>query len=148
MPGRGGGQRRSRLERAIAESAVEPPSVEITIQGFLSALLTPGRWMAGQMHDLHERLIVEAIHDEVQRTGKVVLNLPEDDRAVRQAYSDEVLKRPLAELDALPAEPAGRLYGQGAAPRPNPNRFITAPVIDNRTNRSNLLLRNPARRAA
>ncbi len=124
------------LERAIAESAVEPPSVEITIQGFLSALLMPGRWIAGQMHDLHERLIVEAIHDEVQRTGKVVLNLPEDDRAVRQAYADEVLKRPLTELDAAPAEPAGRHYGQGATPRPNPNRFITAPVIDNRRARS------------
>jgi len=135
------------LERAIAESAACPPAVEITVQGFLSALLTPARWIAGQMHDLHERLIVEAIYDEVQRTGKVVLNLPEDDRAVRRSYADEVLKISLIDLDSQPAEPAGRLYGQGAAPRLNPNRLITAPVIDNRTSRSNLLLKR-TRRAA
>lgn len=136
------------LDRAFAESAAEPPGVEITIQGFLSALLTPARWIAGQMHDLSERLVIEAIYDEVQRTGKVVLNLPEDDRAVRQAYADEVLKRPLVELDALPAEPAGRLYGQGAAPRLNPNRLITAPVIDNRSGRSGWLSPRTARRDA
>jgi len=136
------------LERAFAESAAEPPTVEITIQGFLSALLTPARWIAAQMHELNERLIVEAIHDEVQRTGKVVMNLPEDDRVVRQAYAAEVLKSPIAELEALAAEPAGRLYGQGAAPRPNPNRLITSPVIDNRTSRSSLLVRRSARRAA
>lgn len=136
------------LQRAITDAAVEPPSVEITIQGFLSALLTPARWMAGQMHDLHERLIVEAIHDEVQRTGKLVLNLPEDDRAVRQAYADEVLNCSLVDLDAQPAEPAGRLHGQGTAPRQNPNQYITAPVIDNRSGQSSLLLRRPARRAA
>jgi hypothetical protein len=140
------------LERAFAEAAVEPPGVEITIQGFFSALLTPGRWIAGQMQDLHERLIVEAIHDEVERTGKVVLNLPEDDRAVRQCYAEEVLKVRLTELDAQPAGPTGRLYGQGASPRRNPNRFITAPVIDNRTGTANLLrsrsIGNRSRRAA
>jgi hypothetical protein len=136
------------LERAFAESVAEPPPVEITIQGFLSALLTPGRWIAAQMDELSERLAVEAIRDEVERTGKVVLNLTENQRTVRQAYADEVLKCPLAELDAQPAEPAGRLYGQGAAPRPNPNRLITSPVIDNRTSRSSLLLRRAARRAA
>ena len=129
------------LERAFAEAAVEPPAVEITIQGFLSAVLTPGRWIAGQMHDLHERLIVEAIHDEVQRTGKVVVNLPEDDRAVRRGYADEVLKIPLTELDAQPSASTGRLHGQGAAPRRNPNRFITAPVIDNRTGPASVLHR-------
>jgi len=135
------------LERAFAEAAVEPPSVEITIQGFLSALLTPGRWIAGQMHDLHERLVIEAIHDEVQRTGKVVVNLPEDDRAVRQFYAAEVLKIPLTELDAQPAAPAGRLHGQGAAPRRNPNRFISAPVIDNRTGTASLLQRRQRKAA-
>jgi hypothetical protein len=126
------------LERAIEESAAEPPAVEITIQGFLSGLLAPGRWIARQMHDLEQRLLIEATHDELARTGKVLRHLPESVRAVRQCYADEVLKIPLKELDAQPAEPVGTLHGQGAAPRANPNRLITAPVIDNRSRRSGI----------
>jgi hypothetical protein len=127
------------LERAVTEAAVEPPLVEITIQGFFAALACPFRLLASQMHDLHERLVIESIHDEVQRTGKLLVNLKEDDRAVRRYYAEEVLKIPLTELDAQPAGLAGTLYGQGATWRPNPNRLITSPVIDNRTGPASLL---------
>jgi hypothetical protein len=121
------------LERAIAEAQAAPPHVEITVQGFLAALAAPARWLASQAHDLHQRLIVEAIHDELLRTGKVRENLPEDDRVVRQLHALEVLRVPLGQLDAEGSPPAGTRHGQGAPPRANPNRYITSPVIDNRT---------------
>lgn len=129
------------LERAFAESAAEPPPVELTLQGFFAGLAAPARWLVGSLSDMHERLIVEAIYDEVQRTGKVLQNLPEDDRTVRQLHAEEVLKVPLTELDARPAEPTGTLHGQGKPARSNPNRLITAPVIDNRSGSAGILRR-------
>jgi hypothetical protein len=137
------------LERAIAESAAEPPPVEITLQGFLATLAAPVRWLLGGLSEAHERLVVEAIYDEVTRTGKVLQNLPEDDRTVRQLHAEEVLKIPLAELDARPAEPTGTRHGQDKPPRPNPNRLITAPAIEGReTAIHELRRRPPARRLA
>ncbi|MEX2172949.1 MAG: zinc dependent phospholipase C family protein [Pirellulaceae bacterium] len=130
------------LERAFAESAVEPPLVETTLQGFAAALAMPMRWIGGQVDDLHQRLVVEAIYDEVQRTGKVLQNLPEDDRTIRQLHADQVLRVPLVQLDAQPAEPTGTKHGQGAPRRINPNRLIASPVIDNRTGTSSLLRRH------
>ncbi len=129
------------LERAFAESAAEPPPVEITLQGFFAALAIPGRWLVGGLYDMHERLVVEAIYDEVQRTGKVLQNLPEDDRTVRQMHAEEVLKVRLVELDARPASPTGTLHGQGKPARSNPNRLITAPVIDNRSGSAGIFRR-------
>ena len=129
------------LERAFAESAVEPPPVEITWHGFLAAAAAPARWLIGGLHNVHERLLVEAIYDEVQRTGKVVHNLPEDDRTVRQLHAQEVLKVPLADLDAQPVQPTGTLFGTGKPARANPNRLIAAPVIDNRSGPAGILRR-------
>ena len=118
------------LERAFEESEATPPHVELTLQGFVATLAVPIRYVLNQIHDLHERLVVEAIYDEVQRTGKVLQNLPEDDRTVRQLHADEVLKIPLKELDAQPAGPTGAKHGQGQAERHLPNQLITSPVID------------------
>ena len=129
------------LERAFAESAAQPPPVELTLQGFLALVAAPGRWLVGQLHELHQRLIVEAIHDERERTGKVLQNLPEDDRAVRQLHAQEVLKISLAELDAKPAESTGSLHGQGKPARSNPNRLICSPVIDNRSGSAGIIIR-------
>jgi hypothetical protein len=133
------------LERAFEEAAVEPPNVEITLQGFLATLAVPIRYVVNQLHDMHERLVVEAIYDEVQRTGKVLQNLPEDDRVVRQMHADEVLKVPLRDLDARPADPAGTKHGTGALPREMPNRLIATPVIDNRSGSARLLRYRPVR---
>ena len=138
------------LERAIAEAAIEPPPVEITLQGFFATLAAPARWLVGGLYESHERLVVEAIYDEVTRTGKVLQNLPEDERTVRQLHAEEVLKIPLAELDPRTAEPTGTRHGQGQPARANPNRLITAPVIDDRSSSGILRRRGtaPARRSA
>ena len=120
------------FERAIEEAAVEPPSVETTLQGFLAMLAAPMRGLDNRAHDVHEWLVVESIFDEVERTGKVIQNLPDSNRTVRQLHADEVLKIPLTELDLRPAAVTGQLHGQGTPERYQPNHLITSPVIDNR----------------
>jgi predicted flap endonuclease-1-like 5' DNA nuclease len=78
-------------------------------------------------HDLAERLAIEALFDEVQRTGKVVKNLPPDDREIRQLHAEEVLRRPLHQLDQQPTRLTGTLYGSGCEERHHRNRLLTGP---------------------
>jgi hypothetical protein len=115
------------LERAFEEAEIDPPPVETTLQGFVVALAAPIRWIANQLHEVHERMLIEAIYDEVQRTGKVIKNLPDDDRTIRQLHAEEILRLPLHRLDHRPAGLTGTLYGQGKPDRHHPNRLITGP---------------------
>jgi hypothetical protein len=116
------------LELAFAEAEVEPPPVEHTLQGFFAALTAPISVIANQFRDLSERMTIEAIYDEVQRTGKVVKNLPEDDREIRRLHAEEVLRIPLYQLDQQPAKPAGLQFGQGLSDSQHRNRLITAVI--------------------
>ena len=117
------------LERLFAEAEVEPAVVETTLQGFLLMAGAPFRWAVHYAQDLSERMALEAIYDEVQRTGKVVKNLPEEDREIRRLYAEEVLKVPLHQLDQQPASITGTLHGSGSHERFVPNRLITVPVL-------------------
>jgi Zinc dependent phospholipase C len=117
------------LERLLTEAEVEPPAVESTLQGFLLVASTPLRWVFHYAQDLNERMGIEAIYDEVQRTGKVVKNLPEEDREIRRLHAEEVLKVPLHQLDQRPAGITGALYGSGCQERYLSNDLITAPVL-------------------
>jgi len=117
------------LERAITEAEIDPPHTETTVQGFLIAASAPFRGIANHMQDLSERMAIEAMFDEAQRTGKVIKNLSEDDREVRRAHAEEVLRLPLHQLDHTPAGLTGALHGSGAIERLHPNRLITSPVF-------------------
>jgi len=117
------------LERALAEADVEPPPSETTLQGFMVAACAPLRQLGHHVHDLSERMAVEAMFDEAQRTGKVIKNLSEDDREVRRAHAEEVLRLPLHQLDHRPTGLTGSLHGSGAIERLHPNRLITTPVF-------------------
>src|SRR5437868_6792943 len=116
------------LERALAEAEVEPPAVETTLQGFLVAAQALPRRLARHMRHVSQRMAIEAMLDEAQRTGKVIKNLAEDDREIRRAHAEEVLKLPLHRLDQQPAALTGALHGSGAVERYHPNRLITSPV--------------------
>ncbi len=116
------------LERAIGEAEVEPAAVETTLQGFVVAASAPVRWVAQHLRDLNERLAVEAMFDEAQRTGKVIKNLPEDDREIRRLHAEEILRLPLHQLDHQPAGLTGTLYGSGTVERFYPNRLIATEV--------------------
>lgn len=105
------------LEKVATEANAKPPLVELSLETFLATTKMPSRWITKNLANEADRRQVEAIYDEVRRTGKVVENLPADDKQVRRMYAEQVLKVPVAQLDAAPARPAGTKYGQGAKPR-------------------------------
>jgi len=117
------------LERAFTEAEVEPPIVETTLQGFVVALGAPVRAIANHIQALSERMAIEALLDEAQRTGKVVKNLPEDDREIRRLHAEEVLRLSLHQLDQQPAGLTGTLYGSDEIERFHPNRLVTSSVL-------------------
>lgn len=120
------------LERLVEEAHVDPPIVDITLKGVLAALKVPIRFVLGKIEDHREREQLAAIYDELQRTGKVVDNLPADEKEVRRLHAQEVLGVELARLDAQPARAPGGQHGQGKAAREQIAALVTAPVIDNR----------------
>ena len=79
------------LDRAIAEAAVSPPEVSLTVDTVLATLKIPVKWVTRKMADAQEARLVEAMYDELQVTGKVDTTLSEDDRTVRDLHAREVL---------------------------------------------------------
>lgn len=110
------------LDKVWAESKVEPPQKSLAVETLISTSVVPIFWITKKLADEKDKAAVMAIYDEVQRTGKVVQALPEDEKVVRKLHAEQVLKKPLRELDAEKPEPTGTQYGQGAAPRRRSNR--------------------------
>jgi hypothetical protein len=79
------------LDRAIAEARVHAPQTGIAGATLLAALQAPFRRTANRRANARERCAVEAIYDELQATGTVECNLPEEERRVRERYASEVL---------------------------------------------------------
>lgn len=100
--------------RAFAESAVAPPKVHITVPGYLATLDIPLRWITKKLDNAADKRTVAAMYKEYRKTGKVIKNLPEDDKAIRRAHARQVLRRPLREIDAQALKPLGQAY----EPRP------------------------------
>lgn len=98
------------LQRAIDEAGVRPPDVSLRLDTVLATLKVPIRVLQKQLADVADRRLVERMYDELQATGKVEENLPEDDRAVRAAHAAEVL----AKVAQLP--PAKAFPYHGVAP--------------------------------
>jgi len=92
------------LQHAIEEAGVEPPEVSLTLDTVLATLKVPIRVLQKQLASAADRRLVERMYDELQATGKVEENLPEDDRAVRVAYTEEVLAK-VAQLPPAKAFP-------------------------------------------
>jgi hypothetical protein len=96
------------LQRAIDEAAVEAPEVSLTLDTVLATLKVPVRVLQKQLANAADRRLVERMYDELQATGKVEENLPEDDRSVRAAYAQEVL----AKIEQLPPAKAFPYHGK------------------------------------
>lgn len=120
------------IERLIEESKTDPPWVDVTLQGVIAAVKMPFRMFAKNIEDVREREKLRQIFDEFERTGKVIETLSPDDALVRQAHAEEVLHKPLSQLDAQPIRKPGERHGQGAVTRERSARSVTVPVIDNR----------------
>lgn len=105
------------LERAFAEARVQPPMVELVVETVLTVAKAPMRWMVGQIENDEQRRQLVCMLDEATRTGKVVQNLPDDEKLVRKLHAQQVLRVPLAELDARATRPTGLKYGRGTVAR-------------------------------
>lgn len=99
------------LERAFTESGVTPPDVTVTLQGFLTALTLPIKWLTRRLANSRERGVVEAMYAELQQTGRVLHTLPEDDRIVREMHAAEVLDVSLASLNEVTPRATGTKHG-------------------------------------
>ena len=88
------------LDRAFADAGVPPPEVALTAETFLAALKVPLKFVTKKIEDAETRRLVEAMYDELRATGRVEVNLPEDDRMVRDLFAAEVLA-PRAAADSV-----------------------------------------------
>lgn len=95
------------MTRAIAEAAVSPPKVNLTLQGYIETLDIPLRWITAKLEDMADRSTVEKMYKEYQKTGKVIRALPEDDKLIREQHAKEVRRISLKELNAEPIAPLG-----------------------------------------
>ncbi|MEQ1712267.1 MAG: DUF4332 domain-containing protein [Hyphomicrobium sp.] len=86
------------LDCAIAEAGVAAPNVSLTLEGILALITMPIKALLKKLADGEDRRIVEAMYDELKTTGRVEVNLPADDRAVRDLYAVEVLAPRAAKL--------------------------------------------------
>lgn len=117
------------LERVIDEAGVFPPPVVLSIQTLIASLNVPVKFITKNMTDAKERAQVEAMYLEFKQTGKVLESMPADDRAVRKAHCEEVLKIPLAQLDAQKPGPIGAKWsGPAVLHKPEPAKPAAKPV--------------------
>ncbi len=115
------------LEMAIEQAAVRPPRQEVSPGGLVASLKAPFHLLSCHTFQQVVQRQLEAMHDELELTGRVSQSLPEEQREIRRLYAEEGV--PLAELDAQDLPATGKQYGQDAAPRYRPNRLRAGTAI-------------------
>ena len=111
------------LERAIAQAAVQPPKLETSATGLSALLKSPLRVLSCHTFDQIALRQIEAMHEELELTGRVEESLAAEQREVRRLYREQVPSA--AAEEEADATAAGSLYGQGAPPRYRPSRLRT-----------------------
>jgi hypothetical protein len=106
------------MTQAVEEAAVAPPKARLTLQGYIETLDIPLRWITAKLADVNDRAQVERMYKEFRKTGKVIKNLPEDDKIIRKKHAAQVLRIPLKELDKQEIGPIGTTHvpPEGLAP--------------------------------
>jgi hypothetical protein len=89
---------------------VAPPKAHLTLQGYIETLDIPLRWITAKLADVNDRAQVERMYKEFKKTGKVIRNLPEDDKIIRKKHAAQVLRVPLKELDKQEIRPIGTAH--------------------------------------
>lgn len=95
------------FQRAFAEAGVKPQKVDLDLPGYFAALDIPIRRITKRLADARDRKTVEAMYEEFVETGKVVKNLPADDKKIRALHCKHILRQPLEWLDMMPIRPLG-----------------------------------------
>jgi hypothetical protein len=124
------------LELAIEKSAVEPPRQEVSPSGLVASLKAPFRILSCHTYEQITQRHIEAMHEELELTGRVSQSLPEEPREIRRLYAEEVLRVPLEQLAASEPAASGMEYGKGAAPRYRTNKLRSGPAVVRPTSRA------------
>ena len=95
------------ITRAVEEAAVDAPKTNLTVRGYLASLNIPARWITRKLADRGDQKTVEKMYRELQKTGKVIKTLSDDDKQIRKLHARQVLRKPIAELDAQELKPIG-----------------------------------------
>jgi hypothetical protein len=111
------------LDRAFAEAEAVPPEMDLDLPGYLAALDIPLRKLARRVQNSRDRRAVVAMYRELQTTGKVARTLPTDHKMIRRLHAEQVLRMPLAVLNAQPLEPLGAEHVQRPRQTP-PVRYV------------------------
>jgi len=96
------------FDRAFEEAAVVPPKRHLTVRGYLATVDIPVRWITKKLDDADDQRTVAAMYKELEKTGKVIKRLPDDDKKIRAMHCKQVLRKPIKELDAQPLKPLGQ----------------------------------------
>ncbi len=104
------------ITRAVEEAEVEAPKSNLTLRGYVSTLNIPMRWITRKLGDRADQKTVEKMYRELQKTGKVIKTLSDDDKLIRKLHARQVLRKPLAELDAQELKPIGSKHVPWEAP--------------------------------
>lgn len=110
------------LNKAIDEANVIPPFQMITLRTVLTQMTIPLFWVTQKMEDASERRAVEAIYQEIQETGGLVENLPEETQVVRAEMDREGLLTESLKQKFPAAPPVA------SDPEPEPEKPAPKPV--------------------
>lgn len=92
------------LDRAFDESGQTPPDVALSLDALIATLQIPIKMVQKRLTNAADRDLVQRMYDELKATGTVSVNLPEDDRQVRDLHAKEVLAPRAAEAAAARAK--------------------------------------------
>lgn len=81
------------LDRAFQDARVSPPTVSLAFEVATAIVSLPLTAWRKRVGDAETRAQVEAMYDELKRTGTVEANLREEERVVREAHRREVLAK-------------------------------------------------------
>jgi len=81
------------LDAAIQEANVAPPDINLMGDVVASIASWPRAKLSKRARDAEERVAIEAMYDELIRTGQVVQNLAPGEKEVRTRYEAEVVAK-------------------------------------------------------
>lgn len=105
------------LDRAFKDCGQSPPEVALAMDTVMATLHIPAKMLQKRLTNAADRELVQRMYDELQATGTVTVNLPEDDRQIRDLHAAEVL----APRALQAAEARARRLVEAVAP-PSPAR--------------------------
>ena len=115
------------IDRAIAEAKARAPAVSLLPDAIGIIAATPVRAVLRRIEAVAEMDVIAEQYGEFRRTGKVRETLGDDDRAVRMAFAEEVLKVPISSLDCQWPRETGLRHAAGAPARPSVRRPALLP---------------------